>query len=91
MKKKFIITRIKEEKFRVGKYLLNEAELINLQIEVSLGDKPSGIVIKSENGNLCAIIEKDGCLSNNIRTKTSNNDRRLQLRLLMQKHIPTSA
>ena len=53
-----MITRIKAPKFRVGRCILNEYELRQLQLEVAKGLKPSGIVVKScQNGVTCIMLE----------------------------------
>jgi hypothetical protein len=59
------ITRIKAPKFRVGRYVLNEYEFRNLQLEVALGVKPAGIKVTDAQGNR-AVIEENGCLSDSI-------------------------
>jgi hypothetical protein len=59
------ITRIKAPKFRVGRYVLNEYEFRNLQLEVALGVKPAGIKVTDAQGNR-AVIEKSGCLSDSL-------------------------
>lgn len=59
------IKRIKAPKFRVGKYVLNEYEFRNLQLEVALGIKPAGIKVTDSLGNKSTIIE-NGCLSHSL-------------------------
>jgi hypothetical protein len=59
------IKRIKAPKFRVGRYVLNEYEFRNLQLEVALGIKPAGIKVTDAQGNK-AVIEEHGCLSDSI-------------------------
>jgi transposase-like protein len=55
---KVMITRIKAPKFRVGRCILNEYELRQLQLEVAKGLKPSGMVVKScQNGIACVMLE----------------------------------
>ena len=59
------IKRIKAPKFRVGRYVLNEYEFRNLQLEVALGIKPAGIKVTDSLGNKSTIIE-NGRLSHNL-------------------------
>lgn len=54
------ITRIKNPKFRVGKFILNEYELRQLQLEVAKGLKPSGIKVKSLQNKIVDIIQPNG-------------------------------
>lgn len=54
------ITRIKSPKFRVGRYILNEYELRQLQLEVAQEIKPSGIVVKSLQNNVSDTILPNG-------------------------------
>ena len=59
------IKRIKAPKFKVGRYVLNEYEFRNLQLEVALGIKPAGIKVKDALGTVVT-IEENGCLSDSI-------------------------
>jgi len=59
------ITRIKEPKFKVGRYSLNLTELWQLRFEVVKGLKDADIVVKDYLGNR-AIIYRDGSLSNRL-------------------------
>ena len=59
------IKRIKAPKFRVGRYVLNEYEFRNLQLEVALGIKPAGIKVKDALGTVVTINENGG-LSDSI-------------------------
>lgn len=54
------ITRIKEPKFKVGRYVLNECELRQLQLEVSQGLKPVGIVVKDLTNGKSSTIGESG-------------------------------
>jgi hypothetical protein len=74
------IKRIKAPKFRVGRYVLNEYEFRNLQLEVALGIKPAGIKVTDSLGNKSTIIE-NGCLSHSL-NKTMGISGNLSLELL---------
>ena len=74
------INRIKAPKFRVGRYVLNEYEFRNLQLEVALGIKPAGIKVTDSLGNKSTII-KNGCLSHSL-NKTMGISGNLSLELL---------
>jgi len=84
------IKRIPIEKFRVGRYVLNYSELLQLQIEVAQGIRPSGIVVKSYSRELKTIILANGCLENPIKEGVDPNNLSIHLFLLSQKN-PTSA
>jgi len=60
------IKRIKAPKFRVGRYVLNEYEFRNLQLEVALGIKPAGIKVTDSEGNRSVILEH-GSLSRSLK------------------------
>ena len=51
-------TRIKAPKFKVGKYVLNEYELRQLQLEVAQGKREGNIMVKE--GNSYHLIKSDG-------------------------------
>jgi hypothetical protein len=55
-----LITRIKPPKFRVGRYILNEYELRQLQLEVAQGLKPFGIKVTSLQNNMSDVILPNG-------------------------------
>ena len=74
------IKRIKAPKFRVGRYVLNEYEFRNLQLEVALGIKPAGIKVTDSEGNMSVILEH-GCLSRSL--KGMGVSGQLSLELLM--------
>ena len=84
------IKRIPIEKFRVGRYVLNYSELLQLQIEVAQGIRPSGIVVKSYSKELKTIILSNACLESPVHEGINPNDLSIHLFLLSQKN-PTSA
>ena len=59
------IKRITPPKYRVGKFSLNEYELRNLMGEVAGGEKPAGIKVKDDRGNVVIILQ-NGRLSANV-------------------------
>ncbi len=54
------ITRIKNPKFRIGRFILNEYELRQLQLEVAKGLKPSGIIVQSLQNKRLDMIQPNG-------------------------------
>ena len=54
------ITRIKNPKFKVGRFVLNEYELRQLQLEVAQGLKPSGLRVTSLQNGVSSIMQKNG-------------------------------
>lgn len=58
----FKITKVPSIKYFVGRYSLNQLELLTLQLEVAQGNKPAGIMVKDEKGQMVT-IEEDGRLS----------------------------
>ena len=60
------ITRIPQPKFRVGRYVLNELELVKLMLDVLQGDKPEGIKVKCLMSGQTARIQKDGRLDEDL-------------------------
>jgi hypothetical protein len=60
------ITRVKEPKFKVGRYSLNLAELWQLRLEVAKGLKPSGIIVTDYEGRKAYILDR-GDLSDNLK------------------------
>ena len=59
------IKRITPPKYRVGKFSLNEYELRNRMVEVAGGEKPAGIKVKDDSGNVVIILQ-NGRLSANV-------------------------
>ena len=72
------IKRIKAPKFRVGRYVLNEYEFRNLQLEVALGIKTAGIKVTDSEGNKSVIMEH-GSLSNNLKGLSIAHDLKYHL------------
>lgn len=72
------IKRIKAPKFRVGRYVLNEYEFRNLQLEVALGIKPAGIKVTDSEGKKFVILEH-GSLSDNTNGLSIAHDLKYQL------------
>ncbi len=60
-----MITRIKPLKFRIGKYVLNSAELWQYRFEVAQGIKPPTRVFTYDRSK-SAMIKPDGSLSKHI-------------------------
>ena len=60
------ITRIKAPKFKVGRFVLNEYELRQLQYEVAQGLKPPGIVVKSLQNGVRNIMLPNGKFEHNF-------------------------
>lgn len=60
------ITRIKNPKFKVGRFVLNEYELRQLQYEVAQGLKPSGISVKSLQNGVSSIMLPNGKFETNF-------------------------
>ncbi len=56
-------TRIKAPKFKVGKYVLNEYELRQLQLEVLKGQKQGMIDVKDLSANTWHKIGSDGAFN----------------------------
>lgn len=61
-----MFTRIEAPKFRVGKFVLNEYELRQLQLEVALGIKSGPFVVKDMKGKTAKILEHCGLLSDTL-------------------------
>lgn len=78
------LKRIAPEKFRVGRYVLNYAELLQLQIDVAKGIKPSGIVVESYSRKLRTKILSNGCLESPVKEEIDPNDLSIVLFLLAQ-------
>lgn len=60
------ITRIKNPKFKVGRFVLNEYELRQLQLEVAQGLKPSGLRVTSLQNGISAIMMSNGKFETNF-------------------------
>lgn len=72
------ITRIKAPKFRVGRHVLNELELRQLQLEVAKGIKPAGIVVVDIKG-VRARIDEFGGLSEGLEGLSTSTDLKFEL------------
>jgi len=63
---KLDITRIPEPKFKIGRYVLTELELVKLMLDVLQGDKPEGIKVKCMMSGKTAVIGADGRLDKDL-------------------------
>lgn len=60
------IKRISAPKFRVGRYVLNEYELRNLQVQTAKGQLEPGTEVRQVDTKEWATIGKDGRLSSSL-------------------------
>ena len=54
------ITRINPPKFKIGRYVLNEYELRQLQLDVAKGLKEGNIKVKCLNSGRTSILNEEG-------------------------------